>query len=207
MNTQFFYNKKSYLVGLVSLVIGIIMVAVPYNELLNMIFTLIGLIIIALNVFPAIIYWLSYQQDKRILPLAISSTLSIVVGFIFIFWHHWFICLVLALWLIAFPIARIITSEDKVMRLKKELPLFVIAALLFFMPAEGILNVVFKVFGVLLIAYAIYEFVYTFLYNKKHENDDFNNDNHNDFNFDDLSSSSKKRNEDNVIDAEFKDIE
>ncbi len=207
MFSQFNFNKRSYLIGLLALVIGILLVAVPYKDLLNMIFTLIGIIIIILNVFPTIVYWLSYQQNKKLLPYAIASTVSVVIGFVFIFWHHWVLCLILAAWLIAFPVARILTSENKIVRLKKELPFFVIAALLFFMPAEGILNVVFKVFGVLLLVYAAYEIVYTFIYNKKHENDGFDDMEDMNNSFDDSTIINEPKNEEDIIDAEFEDVE
>lgn len=208
MFSQFTFNKRSYLIGIASLIIGVLLVAVPYDNLINMIFTLIGIIIIILNVFPAIVYWLSYKQDKKLLPFAISATASIIIGFILIFFHHWILCLIVAALLIAFPIARILTSDNKIVRLKKELPLFVIAALLLFTPAHGILNVVFKVFGALLIAYAVYEFIYTFIYNKNHENDGFDNDMNNGFGFDDSTIINEpKKDDDNIIDAEFKDVE
>lgn len=207
MFSQFTLNKRSYLIGIVALVLGIILTAVPYDFLISMVFTIIGIIIVVLNIFPTIIYWMTYQQDKKILPYALASTMTLIVGFILIFFNHWVLCVILAAWLIAYPVARILTAENKIARLKKEIPFFVIAALLFFTPAKDILNIVFKVFGILLLVYAVYEFIYTFIYNKKHENDNFD-DMNNGFGYDDKTIIDEpKKDDEDIIDAEFEELE
>jgi len=183
--------RRSIFPGVILAIAGLILLVVPYDALVDMLFAVIGLIIIVLNIFPCILYWMSYTNDKRMLSPAILATISVVVGFVFIFWHNWVICVILAIWLIALPIIRIAQANDKMERFKKEVIYFVIAALLFFTTAEAIFSIVVKVFGGIILALGIVRIVQAIMYNRKSNDDSDNN-------------SSNKR--DDVIDAKYEEI-
>jgi len=178
------------------IVLGVLMIFVPYEHIINFIFVLIGLYIIATNAVPCIAYWMLYNNDKHYLPMAIASTVAVSVGFMFIFWHDTVASIILAVVLIILPILRIVLSADKKEQAKKEIPYFVVAVLLAFVPASSIFSIVIKVFGGIFVAIGLFDIIYLVVMNKKLKNTPYyepNNEN--------------PKNKDRVvIDAEVKDI-
>ncbi|HIT43719.1 TPA: hypothetical protein IAA91_02640 [Candidatus Avacholeplasma faecigallinarum] len=195
-NDSRYDNQKSYFSSILCILIGILLVVIPYETLKDIIFTILGIGIILINIIPCIIYWDQFLKNKSYLPQAIMTTISVVIGFIFIFYNHWIIGIILGLWLIFLPVLRIIKSNDRLSQFKKEIPLFILAIFLFFVPVEGILNIAIKVFGGLLIAYGIINCILITIHNNKNNDDD--NDNQNNQN---------TKNDDRVIiDMDVKDI-
>lgn len=193
-----FNPKRQSIVGaVIAFFLGLLFVVIPYETLKDMIFTFIGIGIIVINLVPCIIYWTGAQRDNNMIFPAILSTISVVIGFIFIFWHHWIVSIVLAVWLIVMPIVRIAQAKDKLERFKKEIPLFIIAILLFFVPAEAILEIVLKVFGGIVMLLSAIDIIYIMVKNRsKNDNDDNENNTRN-----------PQNQERVIIDAEVKDIE
>ena len=187
LGKSMFFNSKKVLLqrgiilGIITILIGCLFAFVPTNSLLNFIFIVIGLFIICDNIIPCITYWSMSSLNPRVTSLALLSTLSVVFGFMFIFWHNEALTIILGIWLIVFPIIRIILSTDWVGQLKKEIPLFILAILLFFVPATTIIGIMLKVFGyifiVLGISIIIYWIYWYFKKDKNNSNIDENNNN------------------------------
>lgn len=176
---------------LVALIGGLLLLVIPYEVLKDMLFTIIGIIMVVVNIFPCVLYWLSYKTDNRYLMPAIMATISVTIGFVFIFWHEWFVSIILAVWLIILPIYRICINKNWKVQLKNEIPYFIVAALLFFTPFGAILQIALKVFGGILMLWGLISLIIYAVNNKK-DNDDNDNTNSN--------------NDRIVIDAEVKDI-
>lgn len=168
--------KDSIIPSVILAIIGLILLIVPYGVLVDIIFTIIGLMLISFNIIPCLVYWSNYQSDKKILTSAILSTILVILGVVFIFWHNWVISVILALWLIAIPIIRIANSHNKMDAFKKEIVYFVIAALLFFTPVEALFHIVIKVFGAILLLLAVIKIIRTLKNNKNSNNDDNKSD-------------------------------
>ncbi len=186
--------QRGIVLGIITILIGALFAFVPADSLLNFIFIVIGLFIILDNIIPCFTYWSMANSNPKITSLALISTLSVIFGFMFIFWHNQVLTIILGVWLIVFPIIRIILSTDWLGQLKKEIPLFAIAILLFFVPASTIIGIMLKVFGYIFIVLGISIIIYwIWWYFKK--NNDSNNSDKNDNNKDRV-----------VIDAEIKDL-
>lgn len=187
-------NNKLNSLGscLAALIGGLLLVVMPYGVLKDMLFTIIGIIIVVVNIFPCILYWLSYKTDNKYLMPAVMATISVVVGFVFIFWHDWIVSIILAIWLIILPIYRICTSQNWKTQLKKEITYFIIAALLFFTPFEAIFAIVLKVFGIILMVWGLISLIIYAVNNKNTDNNDDNSNNN--------------RSDRIIIDADVKDI-
>lgn len=166
-----FTGKRSLIPSIITLIVGILFLVIPYDTLKGIFFTLLGLAIVLIYLFPCIYYWFQYSETNQYLFEAIVSTISVVVGFTLIFWHHFIISIILGIWLIVLPLIRIINSDNKVERLKKEIPYFLIAIILFFVPAEAIFAVVLKAFGALVAGYSIGNIIYILIQNHKGNND------------------------------------
>lgn len=162
--------RRSIITGVIYTVIGLLMIVIPYDVIKDILFTIIGIGIVILNIFPCILYWMSYERDKSFLAPAILATVSVAVGFVFIFWHNWIMSIILALWLIVFPIIRIVQADNKKEMAKKQTVYFVIAAFLFFVPADAIFEVVIKIFGVLFMILGVADIIYTIVSNRKIDN-------------------------------------
>lgn len=188
-------NNKFKGIGscLVMLIIGLLLLVIPYDVLKDMIFTIIGIAIVVINIIPCFLYWYGYKYDNKLLAPAIFATLSVTIGFVFIFWHNWIVSVVLAIWLIVLPIYRICVSNEKKNQAKKEIPYFIVALLLFFVPFEAILGIVLKIFGGILLLWAIINMIVLAIKNKNNDNNDSN-------------SSNSNNNDRIVIDAEVKDL-
>lgn len=189
------YVRRSLTSALVSFVIGLLLVVIPYETLKDILFTLLGIGIIIMNIIPCIVYWMRYDKDRTVLLPALLSTVSVVIGFIFIFWHHWIVSILLGVWLIVLPIVRIVRAVDKKEQLKKEIPFFLIAVLLFFVPADKIFEIVLKVIGGIIMLFSVIDAIYTLAVNRKRKNKDKGG-----------SDGSSQNTDRVIIDAEVKDI-
>lgn len=177
---------------LVALIGGLLLLVIPYEVLKDMLFTIIGIIMVVVNIFPCILYWLSYKTDNRYLMPAVMATISVTIGIIFIFWHEWFVSIILAVWLIILPIYRICINKNWKSQLKNEIPYFIVAALLFFTPFGAVLEIALKVFGGILMLWGLISLIIYAINNKNNNNDSDNN-----------SSDNGDR---IVIDAQVKDL-
>lgn len=190
-----YYVRRSLTYALAEFIIGLLFVVIPYETLKDILFTLLGIGIIILNIIPCIVYWLRYDKDRRVLLPALLSTISVIIGFLFIFWHHWIISILLGVWLIVLPVVRIVRAIDKREQLKKEIPFFLIAVLLFFVPADKIFEIALRIFGGILLLISVIDAVYTLIINKKRKNKDKD------------GGASARESDRIIIDAEVKDIE
>lgn len=180
----------NWIIPIVYILIGVAFVAIPSDVLLDIIFTVLGVIIILLNLIPCIYYFMLGSKDNKYYTNAVLSLVSIIIGFVFIFNHNAVLAVILGIWLVLLPILRIILSTEKKKEIKKAIPYFVAAILLFFIPATTILDIVLKVFGVLLMVLGVFYIIYNIVIDKKNNKDDDSNNS----------------NTRNIIDVEYKEL-
>ena len=87
--------------------------------------------------------------------------MNIIIGIMIILFHNFIIMLLLGLTFLVFPILRIIKSKYKKETFKLELPLIILGIIICF-SGDLFVNVFVKVLGVLLILFAIYQFISIF---------------------------------------------
>lgn len=189
-------NSGGIALAIIAMLLGAMLIFIPYESLIGFLFTLIGIIIVITNLIPCYIYWVQYKANKNYLFEALSATISLLLGFIFIFCHGIIrdvISIILAIWLVVLPIVRIVKSDNKNYQLKKEIPYILIGILLFFVPASSIFSIIIKVFGGIIFIYGIILLILTI------KNNSNNNDNN--------SQNSSKDDSRIIIDVEYKDVE
>lgn len=165
----------NWVVPFIYLVIGLAFVVIPSNTLVDIIFTVLGVIIIFLNLVPCIYYFMLGSKDSRYYTNAVLSLISVIIGFVFIFNHNAVLAIILGVWLVVLPIVRIILAQDKKKELIKAIPYFIAAVILFFIPAEAILDIVLKVFGVILMVFGVLGIICNIVIDHKNKNDKNNN--------------------------------
>lgn len=184
----------NWVVPFIYFFIGLGFVVIPSKTLVDIIFTVLGVIIICLNLVPCIYYFMLGSKDSRYYPYAILALISVIIGFVFIFNHNAVLAIILGIWLVILPIVRIILSKEKKKEILKAIPYFIAAILLFFIPAEAILDIVLKVFGGLLMALGAICLVYNIIIDHKNKNNNDDNNNQN-------SSNNRE-----IIDVEYKEL-
>ena len=184
----------NWVVPFIYFFIGLAFIVIPSKTLVDIIFTVLGVIIICLNLIPCIYYFMLGSKDSRYYPYAILALISVVIGFVFIFNHNAILAIILGVWLVVLPIVRIILSKEKKKEILKAIPYFIAAILLFFIPAEAILDIVLKVFGGLLMALGVVGLVYNIIIDNKNKNNKDDNDNEN-------GSGNRE-----IIDVEYKEL-
>ena len=90
-----------------------------------------------------------------------SGLINIVVGISIIFFHNFIVTLILGILFLVFPIIRIIQSPVKKATFKSELPLIIIGVFVCF-SGDLFANVFFKIIGVLLVVFGIYQIISIF---------------------------------------------
>ncbi len=192
------YQKErivNWATPIIYILIGLGFLCIPSNVLLDIIFTVLGLIIIFLNLIPCIYYFMLGSKDSRYYPYAIMALVSVIIGFVFIFNHNAVLAIILGVWLVVLPILRIILSKDKKHEIIRAIPYFIAAILLFFIPATDILDVVLKVFGVFLMVIGVAGIILNVIIDHKNNNNYGGNNNKNE--------ASKDR---EIIDIEYKEL-
>ena len=184
----------NWVVPFIYFFIGLAFIVIPSKTLVDIIFTVLGVIIICLNLIPCIYYFMLGSKDSRYYPYAVLALISVVIGFVFIFNHNAVLAIILGVWLVVLPIVRIILSKEKKKEILKAIPYFIAAILLFFIPAEAILDIVLKIFGGLLMALGVVGLVYNIIIDHKNKNNKDDNDNEN-------GSGNRE-----IIDVEYKEL-
>lgn len=191
------YNSKGIFSNVLLFVLGLLLVVIPADTVLSIIFTLLGLTVILINIIPCIMAWSLVKTNKGHIPFAIYQSLTLVVGILIIaLWDNSIMAIILGIYLVILPLIRIIQTHGKKLdALIKEIPYLFFGLLLFFIPLPAILGIMIRVIGVIVMIYSL-AIIIIRLTKKNNDDDDFNN-----------NDGQKKFKDDRVIiDAEYKDI-
>lgn len=184
--------KLNIILYVILAIIGASFVFIPTESLINFVFSVIGIMIVLFNIVPAITYIDAAIKNKQYIVPAITYSLMVMFGLLFIFgWSYLIVSILFGISLVISPIIRIIQGKFKKEVLKKELPYIVIGILVFFIPFTKVIGIIIKVFGGLVILYSIFMIVMIFVNKNKDNNNSKGNTN----------------NSDNIIiDAEIRDL-
>lgn len=205
--TNFNFNrKKSLIIPIVAIIMGAFFAFVPYGTVKDVIFTLMGLIIVLFNIFPCIMNFKLAANDPKYNANALASLLGVILGFLLIFNHGLVVTIFVAVYLIIMPIVRILLSQNRTNQLRLEFPLFLVAAILLFTPAEKIFSIILIVFGVILLALGVINLIVAVICNLKHKDDFDDFDDFGNFGGFNEDNSNQLGNDDSIIDAEVTDL-
>ncbi len=128
------------------LLTGMLLILIPTDFLLKAIFIVMGILTVVYNI-PGFVAGLVSIQTKAGLVTMLLSLVSIVTGFLMIFWHSELLMVFLGAYMVIFPIVEILLSEEKVGRLKTELPKLIIGLVLLLIGPAKVMDVMFDVAG------------------------------------------------------------
>lgn len=150
-------NWRLFALGIISIIVGILFCAIPTDKLLKVTFYVIGALVIV-NGGISLYHSIKSKDKLEIL----FDIIDIVFGVCLIFFHQTFMLIIIAVYLIALPIVRIIMNPLHLAQFYHELPRFVLALVLILLTPEAVLNVLFIIIGVVLIVIGIITIIGSF---------------------------------------------
>ena len=85
MNNIYQVKVIKWVTPMIYILIGLAFICIPSNVLIDIIFTVLGLIIIFLNLVPCIYYFMMGSKDNRYYQYAVMALITVIIGFVFIF--------------------------------------------------------------------------------------------------------------------------
>lgn len=134
------------LIGVLGILLGVLLLAIDPAFLLKILFVVMGIITV-LSAVPGLLVGISSVDTAAGRVSLIVSLISIVIGFLMIFWHSSILMIVLGIYLLVFPLIEILLSKDKAVRLKSELPKMIVGLVLILVGPAKALDVMLDVAG------------------------------------------------------------
>lgn len=149
------------------LIIGLLLLLIPTDFLLKLIFVVMGVITV-LSSIPGLIAGVAVFSTAAGKLSLIVSAISAVVGFLMIFNHNDLLMIFLGVYMILLPVLNIILAREHFAQFKAELPKLIIGALLILLGPAGTIDMLFRVAGWVVIAFTLVASVIVFVgMNKK----------------------------------------
>lgn len=151
-------NKKTFLLfstSIIYMVIGLVFILVPVNTLIWLTFIILGILIILFNIPTLIEDINNYKNVKKDIPGMVFTILCIILGLILIFWQKKFLLIAFGIYLIIFPVYKILIAEDRKKQLQLELPKIILGIISIILGPENTMNIIFKAIGIIIIIASI----------------------------------------------------
>ncbi len=154
-------NYKLLVLGLINAIIGVLFLVINASTLLDIVFFIVGGIIIVSGGYSLFIA-IKKKNNYEIIYAAVD----ILFGILLMFFHKTFMLVIVAVCLILIPIVRIILNKSHYDQLMAELPRLIIGLVIILLTPEGIIDVLFKVIGVILLIIGIIGIIGSFCIEK-----------------------------------------
>ncbi len=148
--------------ALIGLVAGVFFILTQPERLLGVVFAVLGVLTVIFNI-PAFLLGLAKLSTAYGKTTCFSSLISILIGFLMIFWHASLLMILLGVYMIVSPLLQILFSRDRKASLLGELPKMIIGVVLLIVGPATALGAIFDFVGwLILILTAIYTVVSLF---------------------------------------------
>jgi hypothetical protein len=151
----------SLILAIPGLIIGLLLLLIPTDFLLKLIFVVMGVITV-LSSIPGLVAGAATFSTGAGKLSVIVSLISAIVGFLMIFNHNDILMIVLGVYMIALPILNVILAKDHLAQFKAELPKLIIGLLLVILGPAKTLDTLFRVAGWVVIAFTVLSSVAVF---------------------------------------------
>lgn len=162
-------SRATLIVAAIGALLGLLLIVIPVDFLLNLIFFVMGIVIIAVSL-PAFISLLPLRHTTAGRISLISTAVVVAAGFLMIFWHSDVLLIIVGIAMIGQPIFAIATSDDRQTRLKAELPKLIVGIVLLVLGPAKTLDLLFDIAGIGLIVLSIVYLIWMYVVIKKSQN-------------------------------------
>lgn len=154
--SQKLFGTGVLIFSLLGLLTGILLIALPVELLLKIVFVIVGVITVVSGL-PVVFAGLSNFGDRAGRVSLVLSLISVVFGILMIFFHSTVLVILVGVYLLILPLVEILIARDRVAQLKAELPKLILGVVLVVIgPARGA-AILFDVAGwVILVLTAVY---------------------------------------------------
>ena len=154
--SQKLFGTGVLIFSLLGLLAGILLIALPVELLLKIVFVIVGVITVVSGL-PVVFAGLSNFGDRAGRVSLVLSLISVVFGILMIFFHSTVLVILVGVYLLILPLVEILIARDRVAQLKAELPKLILGVVLVVIgPARGA-AILFDVAGwVILVLTAVY---------------------------------------------------
>ena len=163
------FSQTSWIIAGTIALFGILLIAIPVDFLLHLLFFVIGTITIVVSGITFFSLLSARHTKTGKIGLIITGVMCFA-GFLMLFWHQNFLLIVVGIIMIAQPILAIINAPDQLVRFKKELPKLIIGSVLVFLGPANVIDSLFDIAGVILILLSIVYIIWTYRLVKKVQN-------------------------------------
>ena len=148
--------------GILGILLGALLVFVDFAKVIDVLFIIIGIIILICNL-PAFIFSLTSGNKAGL----ISTLFPIAAAILMIFWHQSLLFYILGIYLLVLPLCRVLLSNNMKFTLRLELPRMIVGALLLLIGPGTAFNVLFDVAGYIVIAFSVLYIIYGIIRTRK----------------------------------------
>lgn len=148
---------SSMIIAAIGLTIGIVL-TVCGNTIASTIFIILGIFVI-INSIPTFISSLAALPDKNALVVFVMSAVSLIMGFVMIFFRNEVFTIIVGIYLLLLPIYRIITASDKKAQFTADAPSIILGLVLILVGPGKLIVYVGIVMIAVSVVYAIYSLI------------------------------------------------
>ena len=163
------FSRASLTIAGIGALIGLLLIVIPVGFLLDVVFFIMGIVTIVVSL-PALISLLPLRHTKVGSVSLVCAALTVVAGFLMLFWHSSILLIVVGIVMIAQPVLAIANATDKQARLKTEAPKLIIGVILLLLGPAKTIDVLFDIAGVGLIVLSILYLAAMYVVLKKSHN-------------------------------------
>lgn len=145
-------------------IIGLLLLIIPTSKLIDVIFIIIGAVIILTNVMDTITAFKDYEKNKKD---ALLGLLNIILGIILIINHGIVILILIALYFIALPLYKLYYATNKKDQFISDLPKYIIGVVLILLSPKVIVDIIIVVLGICFICVSVLILIGSFYMEKE----------------------------------------
>ncbi len=174
MKTEMQHNKNAliktaWIVAAFGLVIGLLLILIPVDFLIQLVFLVMGIVTIATSI-PGLLEGIKHSDTREGILSLVLSSISILFGCVLIFWNNGVLMLILGAYMLLFPIINIILAEDHLAQFKAEGPKIIIGLVLLVLGPAGTIGLLFDIAGAVLIVLSFLYVLMSYLALRRRQN-------------------------------------
>lgn len=156
--SQKLFGSGVLIFALFGLLAGLLLIALPVETLLKIVFVIVGVVTVVCNL-PGIILGLAHLDERGgTLTLALS-VLSVILGVLMIFCHSSILMILVGIYFLILPLVNVLLARERGAQLKAELPKLILGVVLVVVGPARTAAILFDVAGWIIVVLTLIYFV------------------------------------------------
>ena len=149
--SQKLFGSGVLIFALLGLLSGILLIALPVELLLRIVFVIVGVVTVVCNL-PGLIVGLANLGNRVGQVSLVLSLVSVILGVLMIFFHSSVLMILVGVYLLILPLVEILLSKDRGAQLRAELPKLILGVVLLVVGPARSVAILFDVAGWIIVA-------------------------------------------------------